>query len=91
MSDRIQAHMFVAGRVQGVFFRVLARERANELGLSGWARNLPDGRVETVFEGPHDAVQEMIDWCAEGPPYAEVTGTEWVLGEPEGLDGFSIS
>ena len=80
----------VSGRVQGVFFRDSTRQKAEALGLSGWVRNLPDGRVEAVFEGAEDRVAEMISWCQEGPPEAEVRDVSVEQEEPEGLAGFEV-
>ena len=69
-------HVYISGRVQGVFFRDSARERALTLGVRGWVRNLPDGRVEGVFEGPRESVEELVAWCRQGPPHALVTGVD---------------
>ena len=80
----------VSGRVQGVLFRDSTREKAEALGLSGWVRNLSDGRVEAVFEGPEDRVAEMISWCEEGPPNAEVQNVSVEQEDPEGLKGFGV-
>ena len=66
------AHFTVSGHVQGVFFRATAREKALSLGLSGWAKNLPDGRVEVVVSGPADQVAKLEAWLREGPRQAEV-------------------
>jgi acylphosphatase len=55
-----------------VFFRQSTRQEARLRGLAGWVRNLPDGRVEAVFEGAEPLVQELLDWCHQGPPAAEV-------------------
>jgi acylphosphatase len=63
----------VSGRVQGVFFRDSTRRRALELGLGGWVRNLPDGRVEAVFHGPRDACEQALEFVRVGPPGARVT------------------
>ena len=71
----------ISGRVQGVFFRVSCARLADELGVSGWVRNLPDGDLEAVFHGPDRAVDDMLEWCREGPPHARVTGVD-VLEEP---------
>ena len=60
--DLVRVRVFVEGRVQGVWFRESARHEADRLGVSGWVRNLPDGRVEAVYEGPRDAVEEMLAW-----------------------------
>ncbi len=85
-----RAHVFISGRVQGVFFRGRTRERASQLGLKGWVRNLRDGRVEAVFEGEKGAVEKMLMWCKEGPTYAKVTDVEaqWeeYTGEYEDFD-----
>jgi acylphosphatase len=71
----------ISGHVQGVFFRVSCARLAEELGLSGWVRNRPDGDLEAVFQGPDQAVEEMLAWCREGPPHARVTGVD-VHAEP---------
>jgi acylphosphatase len=84
--ERVRIH--VSGKVQGVFFRDSARSKAGELGVSGWAENLPDGRVEVVAEGPTDAVRAMVDWCHEGPEFASVSDVEVANEDPEGLSGF---
>lgn len=83
-----RAHVWVAGRVQGVYFRASARAEAERLGLSGWVRNLPDGRVEAVFEGAPDAVAAAIAWCRVGPPSASVASIDVLPEAPEGLSGF---
>ncbi|MDD1649102.1 MAG: acylphosphatase [Methylococcaceae bacterium] len=67
-----RVHVTISGRVQGVFFRAKSRERAVSLGLSGWVRNLPDGRVELLAEGPATAVAALLMWCQSGPPRARV-------------------
>ena len=86
----IRAHAIVSGGVQGVFYRVSAYERAIELGLAGWIRNLSDGRVEAVFEGPEEQVEAMIAWCREGTTLSRVERVEVERGTPEGLTGFRI-
>ena len=58
----------ISGRVQGVCFRAFTRERASELGLDGWVRNLPDRSVEASFCGPADRIDLMLEWCWEGSP-----------------------
>jgi acylphosphatase len=70
---KVRAHVFVSGRVQGVFFRSETRYEARLRGVKGWVRNLPDGRVEAVFEGEEGAVKELIEFCRRGPPGAKVT------------------
>jgi acylphosphatase len=59
-----------------VFFRQSTRERAQDLALSGWVRNLPDGRVEAVFHGPRSVCEQALAWIGQGPPSANVTGVE---------------
>jgi acylphosphatase len=73
---KARAHVYVSGDVQGVFFRVRTAETANRLGLSGWIRNLYDGRVEAIFEGEEDKVEEAIEFCRRGPPSAQVTNLD---------------
>ena len=85
-----RTRVLVSGRVQGVFFRDSTRERAEALGLAGWIRNLPDGRVEAVFEGDGDRVEEMVSWCEDGPPDAQVQDVCAKNEEPEGLRGFEV-
>jgi len=88
---RKRAHVYVTGRVQGVFFRATTRDRAQELGVDGWVMNLDDGRVEAVFEGNPDAVDAMVDFCYEGSDMASVSTVEVEEEEPEGIDGFEIA
>ncbi|MEE9936788.1 MAG: acylphosphatase [Deltaproteobacteria bacterium] len=67
-----RAHVFISGRVQGVFFRAETQRTGLALHLSGWVQNTQDGGVEAVFEGTDDAVEKMIAWCRQGPPAARV-------------------
>lgn len=90
MADRIRAHVFVSGRVQGVSYRANTREAARDAGVDGWVENLDDGRVEAVFEGEESAVEGMVEWCHSGSPAAEVDGVETEYGDPEGESGFEI-
>ncbi len=76
MADMCRAHIYVSGRVQGVFFRASMQEVALRNGVTGWVRNLPDGRVEAVLEGPCDAVKRVIEWAHRGPPLARVENVE---------------
>ena len=71
-----RVHVLVAGRVQGVWYRASAARNASELGLTGWVRNLPDGRVELVAEGDAESVDALLVWCRRGPPLARVTGLD---------------
>ncbi len=65
-------HLWISGKVQGVAFRHDARRTALSLNLTGWVKNLPDGRVEAVFEGENDSIDAMRAWCSKGPPLAHV-------------------
>ena len=67
-----RAHVYIGGNVQGVFFRARTRALAESLALSGWVRNLYDGRVEAVFEGERESVEKAIEFCKRGPPGAYV-------------------
>ena len=80
----------VSGRVQGVWFRAATREEARRRGLEGWVRNLPDGRVEAVFEGDEATLEGMLAWCRTGPPGARVDAVETVRGPATGIEGFTI-
>lgn len=90
MQDRVRAHVFVSGRVQGVYYRATTRDTAREKGVDGWVRNLDDGRVEAVFEGDRGAIEAMIEWCHTGSPRARVDDVSVEYDEPTGLDGFEI-
>ena len=70
--DNIRVHLIIEGRVQGVWFRESTRREAVSLGLSGWVKNLPDGTVEALVEGPENEVNNLISWCQKGPPAATV-------------------
>ena len=80
----------VQGHVQGVFFRETTKRRALSAGVAGWVRNLPDGRVEAVFEGERAAVERLVDYAREGPRGARVDWVDIQAEEPEGLSGFAI-
>ena len=73
---KVRAHVFISGFVQGVFFRYETRRNAAHRGVTGWVRNLRDGRVEAVFEGEKEAVEEMIEFCRRGPPSATIKHVE---------------
>lgn len=71
-----RAHVLITGRVQGVFFRYQTRNVARKLGVTGWVRNLPDERVEAVFEGEKEKVEKLVEFCKTGPPGANVSNTD---------------
>jgi acylphosphatase len=86
----VRYRVLISGQVQGVFFRATCRRVAVEHGVSGWVRNLPDGRVEAVFEGPADDVRRLLDWARRGPHLAVVTDVATQAEPPEGLGTFMI-
>lgn len=90
MSDRVRRHVYVSGRVQGVWFRESCRDEAMAAGADGWVRNLYDGRVEVVVEGPRPAVERVVNWCRQGPRRARVDGVEIVEEPPEDVRGFRV-
>ncbi|HNH76956.1 MAG TPA: acylphosphatase [Candidatus Obscuribacter sp.] len=80
---QVLAKLKIHGRVQGVFFRQSTREKARELGLSGWVKNMPDGTVEALAAGPESLVNELIAWCHKGPAYARVDKVEASVSKVE--------
>jgi len=86
----VRYRVLVSGRVQGVFFRDSCRRVAEEHDVGGWVRNLPDGRVEAVFEGPPDDVHVLVDWARHGPRRAVVDDIAVNPEPPEGLTTFRI-
>jgi acylphosphatase len=89
---KVRAHVFVSGKVQGVFFRQTTQEKAQSLGVKGWVKNLPDGRVEAVFEGEENAIKELVAFSRKGPRGALVTdfSVDWEAFADE-FDDFTIS
>lgn len=85
-----RAQVVISGRVQGVFFRHETARRARSRGVNGWVRNLPDGRVEAVFEGTRDSVESLIRWCREGPSMAAVSSVDVEWQEPQRESSFSV-
>jgi acylphosphatase len=86
----LRKRVLVSGLVQGVFYRDTCRSLAGRQSVAGWVRNLPDGRVEAVFEGEPDSVERLVNWTRHGPSRARVTAVD-VHDEPaEGLTGFEI-
>lgn len=90
MTNRTRARVYVTGRVQGVSFRATTRDTARRHDVDGWVRNLDDGRVEAVFEGPEDDVEQLVAFCHEGSRAARVEGVEVTYESPEGLSGFEV-
>lgn len=89
-DERIRRRAVVHGRVQGVFFRDSARERARAHGVSGWVSNRSDGTVEAVLEGPAESVERILRFLETGPPRADVERVEVSEEPPEGLSEFSV-
>ncbi len=82
--EYVRAYIKVYGIVQGVFFRSSMKRVADKLGVRGWVRNVPDGSVEAVVEGPRDRVEELIKWAHRGPPMARVDRVEVAWGQYTG-------
>ena len=80
----------MSGRVQGVWFRQGTAEQAATLGVNGWVRNLPDGRVEAWLEGEEQAVRALARWLEQGPPKAAVTGVQVQEQAPQGYTDFEV-
>ena len=89
-EDTIRRHLTISGQVQGVFFRETARRKATEAGVAGWITNRSDGKVEAVFEGPAEAVEELVEFCRAGPTAATVEDIDVRTEEPETLSGFDV-
>lgn len=84
----VQAHVLISGKVQGVGYRYYTTRQAQNLKLNGWVKNLPDGRVEAVFEGKRPIVEKMIQWCYRGSPNAVVADVAVKIQASQGLSGF---
>ncbi|MGR3293286.1 MAG: acylphosphatase [Candidatus Scalindua sp.] len=84
-------HIVIEGIVQGVFFRAGTKGKSCKLGLTGWVKNCPDGRVEAVFEGDIDKIDQVLEWCKKGPPGAVVRNVEIIREQATGdYDSFTI-
>lgn len=87
----VRAHVWVRGRVQGVGFRWAVEDAAGIEGVTGWVRNLPDGRVEAIFAGDEAAVHRMVEFCRRGPAAARVEDLQVLWEEDAGeFEDFSI-
>lgn len=89
-QTKVRAHVWIAGRVQGVAFRAYTVDEASVRGITGWVGNTPDGGVEAVLEGERAVVEAMIAWCRKGPPAARVSSVEVTWEEPKGERGFDV-
>ncbi len=83
-------HLLIKGKVQGVFYRVSAKEKAEEFQLTGWVKNTPEGNVEALVSGSKERIQQFIDWCKQGPPRAEVTDVIVTEKEDGAFEAFTI-
>jgi acylphosphatase len=88
VNNIVQVHLWISGQVQGVFFRAHTKQKALALGLAGWVKNLPSGRVEAVFQGDKTKVEKMINWCHHGPLSAEVTNVDIKWEELKDIEPF---
>lgn len=87
---QVSYRVVVSGHVQGVFYRASTRDKANELGLTGWVANRPDGCVDAQLEGEQSAVDEMIAWMRQGPSAARVEDLDVEPSRPEGASSFEV-
>jgi len=90
LEDRTRVHVFVSGEVQGLGFRQAIADKANEQGVTGWVRNLRDGRVEAVLEGPRDEVYRVVGLCRAGPKGAKVQGVQVDREPPKNEKTFKV-
>lgn len=89
-SDTVRRRIRIRGDVQGVNFREATRRKATEAGVAGWVTNRSDGSVEAVFEGPPEAVDQLVEFCEEGPTPARVDRVDVTEEQPETLTGFDV-
>jgi acylphosphatase len=90
-TEKTRAHIFVSGKVQGVFFRENTKRKAKKLGVFGWVKNLRDKRVEAVFEGNKGNVEEMVNWARKGPIWAKIEALDVLWEDYRGeFKGFEI-
>ena len=91
MEDKTEVKVTISGRVQGVFYRTSTRDKADELGITGYVKNLANGDVEAVFQADPDTVEQMIQWCYKGPPSSAVQSVvTQKLESPEMFHSFEI-
>lgn len=89
-AEKVQKHIFISGRVQGVGFRAFIRREAAVLNIEGWAKNLADGRVETIIQGDQKKVDQMISKLREGPSYAKVENLKIIDEDLSDFSDFKI-
>lgn len=91
MTEKVCARAIISGRVQGVFYRLETKRAAEKRGVSGWVKNLPDGRVEAIMTGDKAAVESLIGWCRQGPPAARVKRVDVQWKDDSGrYSGFDV-
>ena len=83
-------HLVIKGKVQGVYYRASAKEKANELGIKGWIKNTPRGHVEVMASGSKEQLEKFMEWCRQGPKYADVSDMIVTKVEQENFNDFSI-
>ncbi|MEH6649363.1 MAG: acylphosphatase [Motiliproteus sp.] len=89
--NQLELHVWISGRVQGVWYRQSAKEQADALGVHGWIQNLPDGRVEAMLAGEANAVRQLEAWLSIGPELANVADVEVeILEQTEPLSEFVV-
>ena len=86
----VATNIIVHGKVHGVYFRASTQNKALELCLTGWVRNLSNGTVKIHAEGSRDSLDQLIKWCQKGPPLAKVSRSDLNWITPQGMDGFRI-
>ncbi|HEX2014338.1 MAG TPA: acylphosphatase [Nitrososphaera sp.] len=92
MTGKVRVHAYVTGKVQGVYYRQNTKDEADKHRVTGWVRNLQDGRVEAVFEGDEASVNKLVEWCRSGPPRAQVHDVDAQFEKYTGeFSDFSIS
>jgi len=90
-EEKMRVHIFVSGRVQGIFFRENTKKKAEKLAISGWVKNLRDGRLEAVFEGDRENIEKMVNWAKKGPIWAKIDDFSLVWEDYQGeFKEFSI-
>lgn len=91
MENKIAIHAYVSGRVQGVFYRDATQKKATELGVTGWVKNIPDGRVELIACGDQQLVNELIEWLWEGSRSSNVTSVETKFVDYTDFESFKVT
>ena len=90
-EDQVRVQLTIEGWVQGVFFRTSTVQEARRLGVKGWVRNCPDGSVEVVAQGKKKKIDELIQWCHQGPAGAQVRNVQLLWEDHQGaFENFSI-